>query len=268
MCQPVRHVAVVVYRDKDREYANKVLSLCREAGIEVDLGLPIDATPDMVVLLGGDGSVLQYLHDIVFRGLYNYLDIPVLHVGTGLVNFFSDITLSELSQDLFIRLAEGNYTLDERVMLEVVVHDQKIPVLNEVLIRYVNPGKITNFTVIEESQGSTILSGRMDGIVVSTPTGSTAYILALGGPVIDFRVDNVKVIIPIAPFSPALVPIVHPIDESIVVYSEGSANVVCDGIVYGTAQKVTVRKHNRKFRFARTRPYDFYARLRRRLFTP
>ncbi len=263
----VKHVAVVAYRDRDREYMQTVTDLCRKAGVEVDVGLPVDVVPDMVIVLGGDGSVLQYLHEVNFRGLRNYLDVPVFHVGTGLVNFFADITVSELSESILYRLARGDYIIDERAMLEVALEEQSVPVLNEVLIRYVNPGKITTFTV-EEEQGEIILSGRMDGIVVSTPTGSTAYILALGGPVVDFRLDNVKVIIPVAPFSPALVPVVHPIDRSIVVYSEGSANIVCDGMVYGTSQKVVIKRHSKKFKFVRTRPYNFYSKLRRRLFTP
>jgi len=266
VCRPVRYAAIVTYRDQDREHVDTVAELCRKAGIEVHVGVPTDTKPDIVIVLGGDGSVLQYIHDLNFRGLQDYLDVPVLHIGTGLVNFFSDITLSEVRADIFVKLASGDYMLDERVMLEVNVGEQKIPVLNEVLIRYVNPGRITNF-IVEEEQGDVILSGRMDGIVISTPTGSTAYILALGGPVIDYRIDNVKVIIPVAPFSPALTPIVHPLEIEITVHSEGSSNVVCDGMMYGTTQRVTVRKYRTKFKFVRTRPYSFYNRLRKRLFT-
>ncbi len=257
-------VSLMYYRDRDRQYVDTIAKMCKDVGIDVKI-CEVDPKPDLVIVLGGDGSILQYIHDEIFLK-YDLFEIPIYHIGTGKVNFFSDITIDELSRDIFIMLREGKFNIDERRLLIVDTGSYKVYTLNEVVMRYVNPGKVIEFTV-QETSGDVILSGRMDGVIVATPTGSTAYLLALGGPVVDYRIQDVKVIIPVAPFSPALVPIVHPLDVSIEIYSKGDCIVVCDGILYGKSQKIKVEGSDRNVKFARTRPYNFYSRLCRRLLT-
>jgi len=265
----VSKACIVYYRDSDREHANRVLEMCSSVGIEASLGIPHDDYPDVVIVVGGDGSVLQYLHDLVTNRqeeLDKIINIPVYHVGSGKVNFFSDIDVNNITVEHVEKLRRGDYFIDERTLLEASSDRIFTLCLNEILVRFVNPGKICRFTV-REVDGEEILSGRMDGVIVATATGSTAYILALGGPAVDYRLQDLKVIIPVAPFSPALVPIVHPVDVDIEVESEGTAILVADGMYYGNCQRVLVRKSKYRLKFVRTRPYLFYSRLSRRLVT-
>ncbi len=257
--------SLIYYRDRDRQYVDKIVSLCRDVGIDVRI-CELDPRPDVVIVLGGDGSILQYVHDEAFSR-DDIFNIPILHVGTGKVNFFADITVDELSREVFEDLRNGRFSIDERSLICTYMNNDRILTLNEVVMRYVNPGKIVEFYVTEPS-GEVVLQGRMDGVIVATPTGSTAYLLALGGPVVDYRIQTVKIVIPVAPFSPALVPIVHPIDVRVIIESRGDCMIVCDGILYGRAQRIIVDRADRSVRFVRTRSYRFYDRLRRRLFTP
>ncbi len=257
------------YRDSDREHANRVLEMCSNVGIEACLGLPRNDYPDVVIVVGGDGSVLQYLHDLVMNRqdeLDKAISVPVYHIGAGKVNFFSDIDVHSITIEHIEKLRRGEYFIDERTLLEAFSGRIFTLCLNEILVRFVNPGKICRFTV-REVDGEEILSGRMDGVIVATATGSTAYPLALGGPAVDCRLQDVKIIIPVAPFSPALVPVVHPADIDIEIESEGTAILVADGMYYGNCQKVLIKRSRYRLKFVRTRPYMFYSRLSRRLVT-
>ncbi len=269
MGSPVKRTCIVYYRDSDREHAKKILDMCTQLGIDASLGLSCNDGPDVVIIVGGDGSVLQYLHDLVSSNIDNLeklLRVPIYHVGSGKVNFFCDVDINNITYEHIEKLRRGDYYIDERTLLEAQSGSIFTLCLNEILIRFVNPGKICRFTV-REVDGDELFSGRMDGVIVATATGSTAYILALGGPVVDYRLQNVKIVIPLAPFSPALVPIVHPVDVDIIVESEGTAILVADGMYYGTCQQVRIRKSRYTFKFARLAPYMFYHKLSRRLFT-
>ncbi len=260
----VELVSLVYYRDRDRQYVDDIVKICRDIGIEIKI-CEFEPRPDMVIVLGGDGSILQYIHDENF--LKNRLfEVPIYHIGTGKVNFFSDITISEINRDIFIMLKEGRFYIDVRKLLKVNINGEDVYTLNEVVMRYINPGKIIEFTV-QEYDGDILISGRMDGIIVATSTGSTAYLLALGGPAVDYRLQDVKVIVPVAPFSPALVPIIHPLDVVLEIKSRGDCIVVCDGILYGKSQSIKVERADVNIKFARTRPYKFYERLCKRLLT-
>lgn len=134
---------------------------------------------DMIIAIGGDGTILRCARSIVGKNLL------LLGINTGRLGFMSTIEDSELY--LLVRIAEGNFTIEERMLLSVRAvraagGSDDYTVLNDVHISRYFP-KLVDFTL--SSSGRPVLRCRADGIVFSTPTGSTAYSLSAGGPIIE-----------------------------------------------------------------------------------
>ena len=219
----------------------------------------ISGEPDVVVVIGGDGSLLRFIHEYP-----EYISKPIIHVGAGRVNFLSEILVTEGPHALG-NVFKGEYDIDERLMLGIYFGGKSFYALNEVVVKGTDPGRMMSVTV---SEGDVeLMSGRVDGVVVSTPTGSTAYNLALGGPVVDYRVKS-KVITPIAPFSRTLIPIVHPYESPITISSTEDFYVICDGFIKGKAKTITVGPWEGRVRLVRLRRVNMYERLRTRLLRP
>ena len=264
-------------KTEDLEIVKKIISILKKFKVEVYMlkfpektNLELKQVNDIkildfIVIIGGDGTVLRYIHeDFINDEILS--KIPILHIGTGRVNFFSDSTLNDFENSI-TKLIMKSFTVDERSLLYVCSSHNTCIVLNEVLIRTTNFGRVSNFTVIEIDSNEIILNGRMDGVIIATPTGSTAYSLSVNGPVIDLRV-NAKVITPLAPFSKAFVPIVHPINVPIKVICEDNSYIICDGVRIWIDKEITIKEHYVKLKFIRTKPHNFYTRLSKRLFTP
>jgi NAD+ kinase len=215
---------------------------------------------DIAMVLGGDGTVLNFIHE-----LENLASIPIFHIGTGRVNYLSDVSARDIPQALD-KIAKGEYNIEERITLKAISTNFECTALNEVLIKGIDPGRLITVTVVEDDSEE-IMRARMDGVIIATPTGSTAYALAAGGPAVDNRL-GVKLIVPLAPFSRAIVPIIHPFDVPIKVIASDVAYVLCDGIVVQRGVEVRVMPGDRRIKFVRTRQYKMYERLFRRLFIP
>jgi NAD+ kinase len=265
---------LLLYVGKYEDYALAKLIVNRlsSSGVEVyaardsearNLGIPrwdSSQAVDAAMVIGGDGTVLRFIHEID-----ESLKIPILHIGTGRVNYLSDAGTRDLPQVLD-SIIKGNYWIEERLTLKAVTAGFECMALNEVLVKGVDPGHLVSVTVIEED-GEEIMRARMDGVIVATPTGSTAYALAAGGPAVDNRLAA-KLIVPLVPFSRAIVPIVHPFDIPIKVMTSEVAHILCDGIVAQRGAEIRIMPGDKKVMFIRTRQYRMYDKLLRRLFTP
>ncbi|HLA12308.1 MAG TPA: NAD(+)/NADH kinase [Pyrinomonadaceae bacterium] len=165
---------------------------------------------DLMMVLGGDGTM------IATARMVGDTEVPVLGINYGGLGYLAEFRIEEIYTALDSILV-GNYRLDKRVMLAVELFrgtDQitRNRVLNDVVI---NKSALARIIEIEASlNGQFINSFRADGLIVSTPTGSTAYNLSAGGPVIFPSMDAV-VITPICPFTLSNRPIVVPNDSSI-----------------------------------------------------
>lgn len=168
------------------------------------------ADADLVLVLGGDGTM------IASSRLMGDTEVPVLGVNYGGLGYLAEFRIEELYEALESILA-GNYRLDKRVMLDVELRrgEQQVThnrVLNDVVI---NKSALARIIEIEAHLNQQFVNSfRADGLIVSTPTGSTAYNLSAGGPVI-FPSMNAVVITPICPFTLSNRPIVVPDDAVI-----------------------------------------------------
>ena len=221
---------------------------------------------DLVLVLGGDGTM------IATARMIGDSDVPVLGVNFGGLGYLAEFRIGELHSALEAILA-GNYRLDKRVMLSVELlrgHESitKNRVLNDVVI---NKSALARIIEIEAYFNQQFVNSfRADGLIVSTPTGSTAYNLSAGGPVV-FPSMNAIVITPICPFTLSNRPIVVPDDADIELRLKTDKEDVAltlDGQVGFALQvedRVLIRKSETTFKLIQPANRNYFDVLRDKL---
>lgn len=183
-------------------------------------GAPLDTMGiDYLVTVGGDGTILRALQ----RGDYEILGVNISRVG-----FLTEVGVGQMGEALE-RLAEGEYRIDERIKLQVEVEGEPLPpCTNEAVIHTANVAKIRHFQVRIDGESASRVEG--DGMIVATPTGSTAYSLSAGGPILDPRL-RAFVVTALAPFRQTLRPMVVPAESEVEVelLGRGPCALVLDG---------------------------------------
>ena len=180
---------------------------------------------DFLISLGGDGTLLSLV-----RRSYGYHK-PVLGINAGNLGFLADISIDEVEL-FFDNLLKGNYRIDDRMMIEGFVeskdgHIEKFFAFNDVVISRWAISKMVSINAY--INGDWFNTYRGDGLIISTPTGSTAYNLAVGGPII-YPLTQAFIMTPISPHSLTQRPIVVPADLTIELNSSDDiAIVVIDG---------------------------------------
>jgi len=180
--------------DNLKELAKKPIKVVKESAL---------CKVDLLLAIGGDGTVLSAAHIALGH------NIPILGVNAGRVGFLAETRVESLTQTLD-SLLEGDYSTRERMMIDAAVYRGKKKlcsqtVLNEVHIRAHAPERMVNVSV--EYNGTALTDYWADSVLVSTPTGSTAYNLAAGGPIIHPATPAV-VLTPVAPGSLSVRPLV------------------------------------------------------------
>ena len=196
------------YRDKDFKTVRAAAEILRDCGVEAKMCLPfeVDKTYDLprdlrfarldrelpsasaVVCFGGDGTILHMAKAATRHG------IPILGVNIGTMGFMAELESSELSQ--LSRLATGEYSVDSRMMLDVTVHRDRNIIfhdicLNDVVITKGAVARIVHLSV--KCDGVQAMECGGDGIIVATPTGSTAYSLSAGGPIVEPEAHSILI---------------------------------------------------------------------------
>jgi NAD+ kinase len=227
----------------------------------------IGEVSDLIIVVGGDGSLLA-----AARTLARY-DVPVLGVNRGRLGFLTDVSPDEIE----LRVGEvldGKYRIEKRFLLDAVVKRNGEPVgvadaLNDIVVNSGTSAKMIEFELYIE--GEFVYRQRSDGLIVSTPTGSTAYSLSGGGPIMHPRLDAV-VMVPMFPHTLSSRPIVVDGNSEIkIVICEGNLAplpVSCDGQVHLTAQSgdvVYITKKPHKLKMIHPLTHSFYASCRDKL---
>lgn len=227
--------------------------------------------PDLVVSLGGDGTLLRASRLIIGTG------IPLLGINLGHLGFLTAAPDAELEQALD-RVLAGDYTLERRFTLRAGVLDagsdevEVFHALNDIVVHKAGAARVARLEVrvgdrgAEEDVGS--FSG--DGVIVATPTGSTAYNLSAGGPIVVPTMECLTVT-PICPFTLAVRPLVVPSSESVVVRAlERDPSLVLtvdgqDGRELADGEWVRVERGDAPIELVRFADVTFFATLRRKL---
>lgn len=250
-------------RDDDLRLTKRLVERLHAAGIETvfdkgnaALGSTYDETTalDVVITVGGDGTILRIVDFCAAR------NVPILGVNMGHVGFLTAFEPSEIGRIPSL-LLEKQYTIDTRSLLEVRFGGRAYYGLNEVVLTR----RGTRILDIQaEVDGVLIDRYRLDGIILSTPTGSTAYSLSAGGPVMAPNTDAFA-LTPVNAHSLHARPIILRDDQTVTLTAGERAIVVLDGNELGPADKVTVKKADRDVSFIRDKDSNFYATLLKKL---
>ena len=211
----------------DSETANKL----NKAGSRIK-----DMNVDLLICVGGDGTILRTLHHL-------RVDIPVLGINMGTIGFLADVQPADAVSTLAMLL--DGFDVERRERLAVKLKDGQVPyALNEAVVITSNPGKMLHFAIFVDGVEWERL--RADGVVFATPTGSTAYAMGAGGPIVHPGV-NAAIIVPIAPFNlsarPTVVDINSEINLELLVTKD--AELIIDGQFYrkiGHENRISITK--------------------------
>lgn len=212
---------------------------------------------DHLVTVGGDGTILRALQ---------HSDFSILGINISRVGFLTEVGLDGVEGALR-ELEEGRFEIDERIKLRVEAGEEALPdCTNEAVIHTASLAKVRRFRTAVDGEEISRVEG--DGVIVATPTGSTAYSLSAGGPVVDPRV-RAFVVTALAPFRQSLRPTVVPASSRVTVelLGPGACVMVMDGqqeIALEGGAEVTFSLADKRARFVRLRR-DFYVRVREKL---
>lgn len=196
------------YRDKNFQTVRHAMEILRSAGVETRLCLPFEVdksydlpkdlrfsrldrelpTASAVICFGGDGTILHTAKAATRQG------IPILGVNIGTMGFMAELEATELDQ--LARLAKDDYSIDSRMMLDVTVHRDRDIIfhdicLNDVAITKGAVARIVHLAV--KCDGVQAMECGGDGIIIATPTGSTAYSFSAGGPIVEPDAQNILI---------------------------------------------------------------------------
>jgi len=215
---------------------------------------------DFIISVGGDGTILRTIHKMDDP-------IPILGINMGTLGFLVDVEPKDAIKTIDDLLIE--FEVDTRSRLRVMLNDRPLPpATNEVTLITASPAKIIEFEIIVD--GSLMEDFRADGVIVATSTGSTAYAMSAGGPIVDPRVDAI-VLVPMAPFKLSSRPWVMPGDSLIEVslkIPEKYALVVIDGQNIATISakdKMLISRAETPARFVKASRDGFYAKVKNKL---
>ena len=274
----------ILGRHEDPRVAEPITVLAKylgQSGVEVlaaeEMSLGIEArrlpeedlavTADLIIAIGGDGAML-YAGQLARRG-----DIPLLGINRGRLGFLADVTPEEMLDSVGLVLA-GDFTTDKRLVLEARLErpnteDTTALALNDVVLQRRETGRMLDF--VTRMDGRYVNTHAGDGLVIATPTGSTAYSLSCGGPIIEPQLDAI-VLVPICPHTlsdrPVVIPAAHNVEISLREREDTNAEITVDGHFLGEllpADRLTISSDATRISLIHPPGYDYYEILRSKL---
>ncbi len=205
-------------KEKGEVFAEK--SLVKNKGIKGYSLEEINNEAEIVITIGGDGTILRALEKV---------EKPIFAINSGGMGFLTEIE-SKYAMSGLEKLLDGNYNVEERAKLKVMVDNNRLPdATNEVTVQTPRIAKIMYLKIFIDDE--LIEAFGADGIIVATPTGSTSYALSAGGPILDPTVDAM-VIAPLAPFKLSARPWVVPLKKKVgikLLAKSKESKIVIDG---------------------------------------
>ena len=212
---------------------------------------------DFIVALGGDGTLIS-----VSRRAYKF-DKPILGINAGNLGFLTDINPDNVEEFLNDFL-KGKYRIDERMVIEIEYKDKKLYAFNDVVISKDVISSMINVQV--DTNESFLNTYRGDGLIISTPTGSTAYNLSAGGPVV-YPLTESFILTPICPHSLTQRPLVLPSNFILdIKVKEDMAKLILDGQeIYTLDDKIVLKKAKKPARLIHRKERNYFEVLREKL---
>jgi NAD+ kinase len=218
----------------------------------------------LCVAIGGDGTLLHAARHVAHR------DVPLLGINRGRLGFLTDVSPEHMLETIDAILG-GDYLAERRLMLaaRIGAPGEATPALlalNDVVLQKGEAGRMLDFVTMVD--GTYVNTHRGDGLIVATPTGSTAYALSCGGPIIQPDVEAL-VMVPICPHTLSDRPLLLKASSKIEVRVEGAdAHVVCDGEELGRLnrdERLRIELADRTVTLLHPRDYNYYELLRSKL---
>ncbi len=211
---------------------------------------------DLIIVLGGDGTILR------IASAAAKLNTPILSINLGHLGFLTEIETSELETSLK-RIAENDFTIESRMMLSCVADGKTFYALNDVCLQRASRARLLKFKAF--ASGELVDSLSADGVLVSSPTGSTAYSLSAGGPIISPRL-SLLLMTPICAHTLRARPIVFNDDEVLTFSALDDCGfaVLCDGVHLKTLDNVVqvkVTKSEYPLKLVNFKEHNFFKRL-------
>ncbi len=274
MTQAVRRVALVGSPDKER--VSTIMSRTRrwlQTRAEVvfnevtyDTQRALAARPDLIVVFGGDGTLIAAVH-----GLREH-QVPILGINLGKLGYLADFTVAELEREGEF-LFSGELPITRRIMMNVTVEHadgsaSQSPAVNDCVILAGPPFHMVQVQV--EADGDKVADIRGDGLIIATPSGSTAHNLAAGGPVVEPTGESF-ILTPICPQALTFRPLVMNARRRIVLRvtqaNQGTALVVDGRVVSGfqPSDRIVITRHVADFLLVRNPQHNQWYALRRKL---
>ncbi len=224
---------------------------------------------DLFVFLGGDGTLLRTVNTYAPE----IFDIPLFGVNAGNLGFFSSVTPDQMEAG-FEQIFSRNFSFDSRMILEGGVFSgkdekftqkHKLYALNECVIHHNKIARLRKISA--EISGEPLTEYKADGLIIASPTGSTAYNLAAGGPVVAAQMDAF-ILTPLAPSGFAQRPIVIPPQKILEFRVDGEMLLSLDGQQYfpiSSDDIIQIKQHEKKLTFLRLSDENYYKNLREKL---
>lgn len=219
---------------------------------------------DMVISIGGDGTFLKAASRVGRKG------IPILGINTGRLGFLADISPEEMEKT-FDEISAGRYNIEERGVLQLLCDDKRLQAcpyaLNEIAV--LKRDSSSMISIRTSINGAYLITYQADGLVIATPTGSTAYSLSVGGPIIVPQ-SNTVALTPVAPHSLNVRPIVIRDDWEITLDVESRSHnflVAIDGRSESCKEttRLTIRKADYNIQIVKRFNHVFFDTLRNKM---
>ena len=196
------------YRDKNFQTVRDAVEILKNVGLNPKICLPFDVdrsyelpkdlrfhrldrelgNADMVICFGGDGTILHMAKTATRKG------IPILGVNIGTMGFMAELESTELNK--LEKIATGEYSFDNRMMLDVTVQRDRDIIFHDICLNdvVVTKGAVARIVHLQvKCDGIEAMECGGDGVIVATPTGSTAYSLSAGGPIVEPEARNILI---------------------------------------------------------------------------